>query len=68
VITGGIEERNRAAGISVDAIAITPRWYGDPLDLGHMTTKLWCVHQRQRPPRNSPADPRCGDPATPVWT
>ena len=34
-----VERRNRAAGIVVDATAITPRWYGDPLDLGHITAR-----------------------------
>jgi Domain of unknown function (DUF222) len=43
--SGAIERRNRAAGISVDSTAITPRWYGDPLDLGHITTALWCADQ-----------------------
>ena len=42
-----MERRNRAAGIAVDATAITPRWYGDPLDLGHITTALWCADQRE---------------------
>ncbi len=28
--------------------SIIPRWYGDPLDLGHITTALWCVDQRDR--------------------
>ena len=45
-----VERRNRAAGIVVDATAITPRWYGDPLDLGHITTALWCAAQREGQP------------------
>ncbi len=45
-----VERRNRAAGIAVDATAITPRWYGDPLDLGHITTALWCADQREGQP------------------
>jgi hypothetical protein len=44
---GAVERRNRAAGIAVDATAITPRWYGDPLDLAHITTALWCAEQRE---------------------
>jgi hypothetical protein len=46
-----VERRNRAAGISLDATSITPRWYGDALDLGHITTALWCADQRERPRR-----------------
>jgi hypothetical protein len=49
--SGAIERRNRAAGVSVDSTAITPRWYGDPLDLGHITTALWCADQREGLPR-----------------
>jgi hypothetical protein len=49
--SGAIERRNRGAGIAIDSTAITPRWYGDPLDLGHITTALWCADQRERPPR-----------------
>jgi 5-methylcytosine-specific restriction endonuclease McrA len=44
---GDIERRNRAAGTTIDATTITPRWYGDPLDLGHITTALWCADQRR---------------------
>ncbi len=47
-----IEHRNRAAGIVIDATTVMPPWYGDPLDLGHITTALWCVDQRDRPSRN----------------
>ncbi len=46
-----VERRNRATGIAIGATAITPRWYGDPLDLDHITTALWCADQRGRPPR-----------------
>jgi 5-methylcytosine-specific restriction endonuclease McrA len=49
---GGLELRNRAAGITVATGSVNPRWYGDPLDLGHITTALWCVDQRDRPSRN----------------
>jgi hypothetical protein len=49
--SGAIERRNRGAGIAIDSTAITPRWYGDPLDLGHITTALWCADQRERPSR-----------------
>jgi hypothetical protein len=48
---GAIERRNRAAEIAVDSTAITPHWYGDPLDLGHITTALWCADQRKGPHR-----------------
>jgi hypothetical protein len=48
----GVERRNRAAGIAIEPDSITPRWYGDPLDLGHITTALWCADQRDRPCRN----------------
>ncbi|MDQ1430295.1 MAG: hypothetical protein QOF40_897 [Actinomycetota bacterium] len=44
----GIERRNQAAGIAIDPATVMPRWYGDPLDLGHITTALWCVDQRDR--------------------
>ena len=50
---GAIACRNRAAGIAVGAASITPRWYGDPLDLGHITTALWCADQREGPPRGA---------------
>jgi len=49
--SGAIERRNRGAGIAIDSTVITPRWYGDPLDLGHITTALWCADQRERPYR-----------------
>ncbi len=49
---GGIEPRNRAAGIAIDSTTVTPRWYGDPLDLDHITTALWCADQRDRPSKN----------------
>jgi uncharacterized protein YlxP (DUF503 family) len=49
---GGLELRNRTSGITVEPDSITPRWYGDPLDLGHITTTLWCVDQRDGPSRN----------------
>jgi hypothetical protein len=52
VITGGIEQRNRAAGIEVEPSTVMPRWYGDALDLDHITTALWCVDQRGRPSGN----------------
>jgi 5-methylcytosine-specific restriction endonuclease McrA len=48
VPAGGIERRNQAAGIDIDPSTVTPRWYGDPLDLDHITTALWCVDQRDR--------------------
>ncbi len=51
VSVGGIERRNQAVGIDIDPSTVMPRWYGDPLDLGHITTALWCVDQR-RPDRN----------------
>jgi hypothetical protein len=46
--TAGIVDRNTRAGIAVEPTTITPRWYGDPLDLGHITTALWCADQRRR--------------------
>jgi hypothetical protein len=49
--TVGVIDRNEAAGVEVGTTTITPRWYGDPLDLGHITTALWCT-DRQRPDRN----------------
>jgi len=48
VSVGGIERRNRAAGIEVDSSTVMRRWYGDRLDLDHLTTALWCVDQRDR--------------------
>ena len=48
----GIERCNRNAGFTLEPDSIIPRWYGDPLDLGHITTALWCVDQRDRPSRN----------------
>jgi hypothetical protein len=44
--TVGILDRNGGAGIVIERDAITPTWYGDPLDLGHITTALWCADQR----------------------
>ena len=44
--TVGILDRKTRAGIAVERDTITPRWYGDPLDLGHITTALWCADQR----------------------
>jgi hypothetical protein len=48
VTAGGIEQRNQAAGIEIDPTTVMPRWYGDPLDLDHITTALWCVDRRDR--------------------
>ncbi len=45
---GAIEHCNRASGLTIDATTVTPRWYGDPLDIGHITTALWCADQRDR--------------------
>jgi 5-methylcytosine-specific restriction endonuclease McrA len=53
VATDGIECRNRAAGIDISPDTVMPRWYGDPLDLGHITTALWCADQRPRPGRRN---------------
>jgi len=44
----GVLDRNASDGITVEPDTITPRWYGDPLDLGHITTALWCADQRAR--------------------
>ncbi|MFI5047614.1 MAG: DUF222 domain-containing protein [Acidimicrobiia bacterium] len=46
VTAGGIERRNRSAGIEIDPTTVMPRWYGDPLDLGHVTTALACIDPR----------------------
>lgn len=35
-----ILDRNARAGLTIEPTAITPRWYGDPLDLDHVTTAL----------------------------
>ena len=45
---GDVAQRNRAAGIAIGPTTVSPRWYGDPLDLGHITTALWCADQRHR--------------------
>jgi hypothetical protein len=37
---GGIETRNTNRGIIVEPDTCIPRWYGDPLDLDHITTSL----------------------------
>jgi hypothetical protein len=42
----GILDRNDRAGIDVNADTIRPHWYGDRLDLDHITTALWCVDHR----------------------
>jgi len=42
------------AGIEIDPATVMPRWYGDPLDLGHITTALWCIDQRRPPDRGNP--------------
>jgi 5-methylcytosine-specific restriction endonuclease McrA len=47
VTAGGIEHHNREAGLAIDPTTVTPRWYGDPLDLGHITTALWCTDHRR---------------------
>jgi hypothetical protein len=39
----GLVERNTSAGTAIEPSAITPRWYGDPLDRDHITTALWCA-------------------------
>jgi Domain of unknown function (DUF222)/HNH endonuclease len=49
--TTGVLDRNTRAGLAIDPTTIIPRWYGDPLDLGHITTALWCADQRT-PDRN----------------
>jgi hypothetical protein len=51
---GAVKRRNHVAGLAVDATSITPRWYGDSLDLGHITTALWCADQREGPHRGPP--------------
>jgi hypothetical protein len=40
-----VVDRNRRVGLDVGTTTITPHWYGDPLDLGHITTALWCAEQ-----------------------
>lgn len=46
VTAGGIELRSRSAGIEIDPTTVMPRWHGDPLDLGHITTALACHDPR----------------------
>ena len=46
VSPGGIERRNRSTGIEINPTTTMPRWYGDPLDLGHITTALACIDPR----------------------
>ena len=41
-----IEHRNHTAGISIGPETTIPRWYGDPLDLDHIATSLWCIGKR----------------------
>jgi hypothetical protein len=50
-VTGTINERNADAGLTIDADTVKPRWYGDPLDLDHITTALWCADQPGAPER-----------------
>jgi hypothetical protein len=46
-----LTERNAAVGLAIDADTVKPRWYGDPLDLDHITTALWCADHRGAPER-----------------
>jgi 5-methylcytosine-specific restriction endonuclease McrA len=55
VTAGGIEHHNRAAGIEIGPTTVRPRWYGDSLDLGHITTALWCADQRGAPGKGGPS-------------
>ena len=41
------EYLNCERGIEIDRNTCIPRWNGDPLDLGHITTSLWCVDHRE---------------------
>jgi 5-methylcytosine-specific restriction endonuclease McrA len=47
VTAGGLEDRNHRTGLAIDPTTVTPRWYGDSLDLGHITTALWCTDHRR---------------------
>jgi hypothetical protein len=42
---GGLERRNCENGITIEPDTCIPRWYGDPLDLNHVITGLWCIDQ-----------------------
>lgn len=44
----GIEHRDLEQGIAIEPDTCIPRWYGDPLDLNHVITGLWCIAQRAR--------------------
>jgi hypothetical protein len=37
---GGIETRNTELGVTIAPETCIPRWYGDALDLDHITTSL----------------------------
>ncbi|HEX9467769.1 MAG TPA: DUF222 domain-containing protein, partial [Acidimicrobiia bacterium] len=47
VVDRGVEHLNRERGIEIDRTTCIPNWYGDPLDLGHITTSLWCADNRE---------------------
>jgi hypothetical protein len=42
----GVERHNHRRGVAVDPTTPIARWYGDPLDLDHVTTALWCIDHR----------------------
>ena len=41
-----IEHDNRRHGVTIDPSTPIARWYGDPLDLDHVVTALWCIDHR----------------------
>ena len=44
--TTGILDRNTCADLKIEPTASPRAWYGHPLDLGRITTALWCADQR----------------------
>ncbi|HZR15111.1 MAG TPA: DUF222 domain-containing protein [Acidimicrobiia bacterium] len=56
-----IEDDNRRRGIAIDSTTPIARWYGDPLDLDHVVTALWCIDHRG--PAGPPDDEEDADAA-----
>jgi hypothetical protein len=55
---GGIEARNTKKGVAIEPDTCIPTWYGDPLDLDHITTSLmqqW-VWEHPEPEAEPPPD------------
>ena len=49
---GGVETRNTHRGITIAPDTCIPRWYGDPLDLDHITTSLMQQWEWEHPERD----------------